>query len=49
MHITPEEEQELWMAIKDEFDLDFRTMSEKEKYAWERLYAKMKITVLRHF
>jgi len=34
MFISSQEEQELWMAIKDEFDLDWQVMSEKEKCAW---------------
>ena len=48
MFVSIQEEQEFWRALKDEFDLDVREISDKERFAWERLYIKLRKTVLRN-
>jgi len=48
MFVSEREEIEFWLAIKDEFNLDVREISERERFAWERLYIKLRKTVLRN-
>ncbi len=48
MFVSIQEEREFWLAIKDEFGIDVREISDKERFTWERLYIKLKQTVLRN-